>query len=217
MRDHRVQAVALRRAHLLLRRQPQRAERGGHVALQPRRHALLLAERGAAALGELGRQRRPGGAALLLPQLPLVQLAQFLEPEPALRRAALHKGVAAKERRRGAVGHGEGPRRVGEVLLVEVAQLWRRLPGDRVEQRRRGVAGRRVRPRRVGEVLFVEVAQPRRRLLGDRVEQRRRVVAGRRVRPHRVGEVLRVEVAQLRRRLPGDRVEQRRCGVAGRR
>eukprot|EP00964_Phaeocystis_antarctica_P032655 scaffold18492_cov72-Phaeocystis_antarctica.AAC.2 len=71
VRNHRVQTVTLRRAHLLLRRQPQRAERCGHVALQPRRHALLLAKGGAAALGELGRQRRPGGAALLLPQLPL--------------------------------------------------------------------------------------------------------------------------------------------------
>ena len=68
--------------------EPQRAERDGHVALQLRRNALRLAKRVAAALRELGRQRRPGGAALLLPQLPLVQLAQVLWFEAVFRRTA---------------------------------------------------------------------------------------------------------------------------------
>eukprot|EP00964_Phaeocystis_antarctica_P004585 scaffold2472_cov65-Phaeocystis_antarctica.AAC.3 len=137
--------------------------------------------------------------------------AVVLGHESALCRAALHKGVAAKERGSGVIGRSEGPRRVGEALRRELAQPRRRLPGDRVEQRRRGVAGRRERPRRVGEVLRIEVAQASlRRLLGDRVEQRRRGVASRRVRPRRVRELLWFEVAQPSLRCPlGDRVEQR--------
>eukprot|EP00964_Phaeocystis_antarctica_P135127 scaffold99493_cov90-Phaeocystis_antarctica.AAC.3 len=60
VQDHGVEAVALRGPDLLSRGQLQCQQRIDHVALQHRSHAILAAEGGAAALGELGRQRRPG-------------------------------------------------------------------------------------------------------------------------------------------------------------
>ena len=50
-----------------------------------------------------------------------MQLAQGLWNK-AVRRTQLHKCVAVEEDRHEVVGHSERPRRVGEVLRVEVAQ-----------------------------------------------------------------------------------------------
>eukprot|EP00964_Phaeocystis_antarctica_P155549 scaffold124780_cov58-Phaeocystis_antarctica.AAC.3 len=135
VQDHNVEAVALVGADLLSRGQPQCQQRRDHVELQLRGHVVLAAEGVAAALGKLGRQRRPGGASLLPPQLPLVQLAQVLRNKAALRRTQLHEGIAVEEGRRDVVGSGERPRRVGECLRREVAQPRRRLRGDRSRSR----------------------------------------------------------------------------------
>ena len=81
---HRVEAVALRRHHLLAHPQPQVAERRGHLPLEYRGAHLARDEVGVVALGELTRQRWPLAIAAALefqPELPLVQLAAALDGE----------------------------------------------------------------------------------------------------------------------------------------
>ena len=55
---------------------------------------------------------------------------------------------------------GEGPRDVGECLVIEVRKLGLRLDRDISEERRRLDAGLRVGPRRRRERLSDEVAHP---------------------------------------------------------
>jgi len=95
---------------------------------------------------------------------------------------------------------GERPRRVGQLLRLELAHPPCSLLPNRVEERRRTMASRGERPRRVGQVLRVKGAHPPCRLLRNCIHEGMGRATSRGERPRRVGQLLRLELEPTRQR-----------------
>ena len=155
---HCIQAMTQRGAHLLLHLQAHRTQRTGHLRLQLRGAAATFTEGVAAPPSKRRWQRRPIGAFLVTPELPLMELAQL-----ARRKGLLKEQAAGREQRIAEegicarIGNRTSPRCVRERLRREVTHAPSRVRRNRVEQYGRRVPRRRERPSRVRELLLVEV------------------------------------------------------------